>query len=230
MSKLPSMVLVSIFAFAGAAIAAPMPRLPVADKSWEKVADDDAVLVHRKEVPNSDIVAFRGETVIDAPVGKVAGVLIDTPRKLEWVAKIIEAKDVRAISEYERIEYNATSSGFFLVKDRDFVFRAKGVFDKANRRMTISLKSEEDPAMPATGRVRGQLDESRYILTSLDGGKKTHVVVEIHADPRGSVPKWLVNLFQKSWPAKTLNGIRAQCAKPDVKEDPGVKAFFAERG
>jgi len=203
--------------------------LPRADSSWEEVGTDDGVTTHRKKVEGSDFVAFRGETVVNATLAKVANVLIDTPRKLEWVFRIREARDIRPMGPYERIEYNHTASGFFLVKDRDFVFHAKADLDKAKQQLVFNIRSVEDAGMPVTNKVRGQINEGRYILTSIDGGKRTHVVVEIHADPKGSVPKWLVNLFQKSWPVKTLRGIAKQCEKPDVAEHPGIKAFFAGR-
>ncbi|MEW6056298.1 MAG: START domain-containing protein [Bdellovibrionota bacterium] len=212
--------------FSWLAVAA--PKLPAIDKVWEEISNDDGILIHRKEVPDSSLVAFRGEAMVDASLAKVSNILIDTSRKKEWVARIEEAKNVREISLFERIEYNHTASGFFAVRDRDFVFNAKGEFDKANRRATFRLKSVEDPLMPETDKVRGWLNESAYILTEVEPGKKTHVVVEIHADPRGSVPKWLVNLFQKSWPRRTLEGIRTQAAKPDVTEHAGVKAVFQE--
>ncbi|HTL12902.1 MAG TPA: START domain-containing protein [Bdellovibrionota bacterium] len=196
-------------------------------KDWEKQDQDNGIITYHKEIPGSDIVAFRGEGMIDAPIAKVANILIDTPRKMEWVAKIAEAKDVRNIGPYERIEYNHTSSGFFLVKDRDFVFHAKADFDDAHKAMIFSLSSVKDALMPERGPVRGELTGSRYILTSKENGTKTYVEVEINADPKGDVPKWLVNLFQKSWPRTTLENMRKQAAKKDVVEHPGVKEHFA---
>ena len=229
MKKSLSLV-IALAAFAASTLlASPMPALPKADSSWKQVSDSNRVLVHSKEIPNSAIVAFRGETTIDAPIAKVANVLIDSTRKTEWVHKIVTAKDLRILSPYERIEYNHTSSGFFLVKDRDFVFHAKASLDKAKQQVVFTLHSVTDELMPEKSMVRGSIDDSRYILTRV-GPNQTHLVVEIHADPKGGVPKWLVNLFQKSWPEKTLNGIRTQCAKADVLENPGIHAFFEGSG
>lgn len=67
---------------------------------------------------------------------------------------------------------------------------------------------------------------SNYTLTSLTNREKTRVSVEIQADPMGLIPKWIANFFQRSWPRKTLEGIRNQVAKADVIEHPGVKKFF----
>jgi hypothetical protein len=194
--------------------------------TWEELSNDDGIQTWRKEIEGSDVVAFKGQAVIDAPIAKVANILIDTSRKKEWVHRIVQAKDIRPINEYERIEYNHTASGVFIVRDRDFVFHAKAEFDRAQGLMVMKLKSVDDALMPESGPVRGQLNNSVYTLRSVEGGKKTHFTVEIHADPKGSVPKWLVNLFQKAWPRNTIANIRKQAAKPDVVEHPGVKAYF----
>ena len=198
-------------------------------RGWEKVSDDNGISVARQEVAGSPLVAFRGEAVIDAPMAKVANVLMDTSRKLEWVSDIKEARDIRQINQFERVEYNHTGTPW-PTTDRDFVFHATAKLDRANQSMTFELKSIVDPAVPETKNVRGELKQSYYKLTSIANGTKTMLEVEIQADPKGAIPKWLVNLTQKKWPRKTIEGIRAQCAKPDVLEHPGIKAYFASKG
>ena len=192
--------------------------LCLAQNDWELLNDEDGIKVWRRDVENSPIVALKGEAVIDAPIAKVANVLDDTSRKPEWVCNGVEAKNVRIISPTERIEYNHTTAPW-PVSDRDFVFHAQVKADRKAKTLVFELKSVVDPAMPVdeSKAVRGELLDSSYTLTQLDA-KHTRLVVEIQADPKGSVPKWVVNLFQKSWPRKTIEGIRAQCAKSDVKE------------
>lgn len=193
---------------------------------WEEISNDDGIIVHRMEIPDSDIVAFKGEAVVNASIAKVANILIDTKRKLEWVADIKEARDIRQIGEYERVEYNHTGTPW-PIRDRDFVFHAKVELDREKKTMWFKLHSVEDPAVPELSPVRGELKNSQYTLTSIDNDKKTRIVVEIHADPKGAIPKWLVNLTQKKWPRKTLTGIQNQAAKPDVVEHTAVRAYFA---
>ena len=198
-------------------------------RNWEKISDDNGISVARQDIPDSSLVAFRGEAVIEAPIAKVANVLMDTSRKLEWVSDIKEARDVRQINQFERVEYNHTGTPW-PTRDRDFVFRGIAKLDRATQSMTFELKSVVDPLVPETKNVRGELKESFYKLTSLDNGTRTRLEVEIQADPKGSIPKWLVNFTQKNWPRKTIEGIRRQCAKPDVYEHAGIKAYFASKG
>jgi len=202
------------------------------EPTWELIAEDEGVKAWRMEIEGSDVVAFRGETTMNAPIAKVASVLDDTSRKTEWVHNAIEAKNVKQISEWERIEYNRTKSPVPLfVNDRDFLFHAKVTLRLSEKQIVIDLKSVEDGAMPERDdAVRGHLLNSRYILSSLENDTKTRVQVEIHADPRGSLPKWMVNLFQKAWPSRTLRGIALQVAKPDLKDHEKVKLAFAAAG
>lgn len=196
------------------------------DKPWEDVSRDHGILVQKKEIENSDIVAFRGETIIPAPLAKVAGVLNDSSRRTEWISDAKEARDIRVISPLERIEYNLTGTPWPL-KNREFLYRVKVTLNRDKKEMRIHLKSVEDESVPESDKaVRGDL-EGNYVLTSVDGDTKTHLIVEILADPKGSIPKWVVNMVQKGWPQKTLEGIARQSAKPDVKEMVVLRDYFS---
>lgn len=198
----------------------------VTSDGWKEISSDDGILVWAKDVEGSDVVAFRGEAVIDAPIAKVAQVLSDTSRKLEWVADCKAAKDIEMISPLDRIEYSHIGTPWPLT-DREFVFRVKVEGDRAAKRMVIRFSSIDDDRVPMPkNRVRGRLIQSIYTLTSLEDGNKARLRIEIHADPAGAVPKWLVNAFQRRWPHVTLTNIRKQAAKRDVPEHQFLKAYF----
>ncbi|MBI3551739.1 MAG: hypothetical protein HY077_04415 [Elusimicrobia bacterium] len=209
------------------AAAAGSPSLaPRAPASWEAVGTHDGIAVFRREIPGSAIIAFRGECVIPAAIGKIVSVLTETSRQKEWLDRLVEARVVRAVSERERVEYNRTSAPWPLA-DRDFLFAWSAALDAANKRVVVLMHSVEDPAAPRRpGIIRGELLQSTWILSAL-GPKTTQVSVEIQADPRGMIPKWIVNLFQSSWPRRTLEGIRRQVQKPDVGEHPAFEAWLS---
>ncbi len=197
------------------------------DEAWEQLSDEDGIKVWRREVEGSPVVAFRGEAVMNASLAKVASVLDDTKRKGEWVCNLLEAKDVKIISPLERIEYNRTDAPW-PISDRDFVFKADVKLDKKAKTLYVHIKSTTDPSCPVDEdkAVRGELLDSKYTLVQLEDGR-TRVTVEIQVDPKGSVPKWVVNWAQKGWPRKSLEGIRGQCAKSDVPELALVKDWLA---
>jgi hypothetical protein len=71
---------------------------------------------------------------------------------------------------------------------------------------------------------------SHFSMTSIEHGTKTHIMVEVHADPKGSIAKWIVNTFQTTWPRNTITRLRVQAAKPDVQDHPRLKAELTKTG
>ena len=207
-----------------------IPSAGVADTGvWEAYGGENGVQLWRKRVEGSSLIAFRGETEIPASLAKVSAVLYDVDRRTEWMADATDCRELRVISRLEKVEYNRTRTPWPL-QDRDFVYRTLVEVDRAPREIRIFISSVEDPSMPPRdGVVRGRLMSSSYVLTETPDRKSTRVKVEIHADPQGAVPTWASNWVQKNWPQVTLDGIRRQAAKSDVKEDEQLVAYF-EKG
>jgi hypothetical protein len=194
--------------------------------AWEQLSNEDGITVWRREVAGSPVVAVKGEAVIAASLAKTASVLADTSRAKEWVCSLGEARVLRVISPTARIEYNRLAAPW-PVSDRDFVFSTEIKIDRKARTVTFELKSVVDALAPPDDdkAVRGELLSSTYVLTQVEE-RKTKVTVEIQVDPKGSIPKWLVNYAQKGWPRGTLEGVRDQAAKADVKELALLKDAF----
>lgn len=197
-----------------------LPTIPTsvgAGESWEHVNREDGVEVYRKESSSSPLVAFKGVTVMDAPLDKILWILADNDHRTEWIDLCAESRVLEQVSQHEFVIYQRYSLPWYLT-DRDYVYRAQAVRD-ADGTVRLNLASCEHPKAPATIGIRAQLIESSYVLTPL-GANRTRVSVEIHTDPKGMVPDWLVNLVQKSWPLKTLQGIRSQLSQPYVGTYP----------
>jgi hypothetical protein len=212
----------------GLGVAAP-PAGADGAAGWETLRRDDGIVVQRKDVPGSPFVAFRGEGDINAPLLLVGSVLVDVSRSREWVDSVVESRVLRRLSETEYVTYSHIGTPWPL-SDREFVTDVVLEVDAATKKLTIKLRSVGDPAAPRTGYVRGQLTDSSWVLTSIDGGARTHVAAEIHADPKGDVPAWIVNMFQKNWGYNTLMSLRKQVAKRDIAVHPRLKAVLEEKG
>jgi hypothetical protein len=183
------------------------------DVEWELMYDTEGVKGSRGAVEDSKFYAFRGETTYDAEMERVLDVLMDNDRRTEWMMRLEKCEVLEQPSPYEYVLYLHFNLPMPL-SDRDYVYR--GIMKSLpTGQVELSLVSEEHPKSPETVGVRANLIDSRYLLTPQPDGT-THVAVEIMTDPRGSIPAWLVNLIQRSWPVETLNGIRAQLDKPHV--------------
>jgi START domain len=207
----------------------PPASRPLPLPAWEKIGDNDGIIAYRREVPGSPLIAVKGEGVINASIVRVASVLVDTSRATEWIDRLVESRVVRQVSETETIHYDHIGTPI-VMKDRDFVTRAKLEFDSAGKKVILKMHSVTDPLAPSTDYVRGEIMQSYFIMTSIDHGTKTHMSVEVHADPKGSIAKWIVNMFQKSWPHNTISRLRTQVAKPDIKDHPRLKTELTQAG
>ena len=201
----------------------------VSTLTWEKIDESDGVLVFKQEVPGSDVIAFKGEGVINAPILRVGSVLVDVPRVPEWMDSVVEARTLRKASETEYIEYDHIETPIVL-KDRDFVTSNRLEVDVSAKQIRIITRSVEEPLAPKTSFVRGTILSGRWVLTSIDGGQRTHMLTELHTDPNGSVPKWIVNLFQRGWAKNTIESLRKQVAKSDIQIHPQLKLELEKRG
>ena len=129
---------------------------------WEKIRDKDGITVYRSAVPGTAVVAFKGEGRVEAPLLRVAHVIIDPSRGTEWVASLAESRVLRRTSPFEFLEYDRFSMPLF-VKERDFVSKVTVEPDVSRRTVVVRFVSVEDAAMPPNTRcVRGQLVRSVF--------------------------------------------------------------------
>lgn len=180
---------------------------------------DDGITVFKKDVAGSDVVAFRGHGVVDAAISLVTTIIFDTSRGTEWIEDLGESKILRWLNPSEFIEYDHIETPF-VMKDRDFVTHVTMSPDPSKSKILISYQSADDPSSPRTSYVRGDMIHANFVLISTENGSKTDVDADIHCDPKGSVPKWIVNFFQSDWPVTTFRNLRKQAKKPDVRVDP----------
>jgi len=210
---------------------------PPAAPKWEEFDQEDGIRMYRHDVPGSSIVALRGEGFVEAPITRVASVLADRKRSTEWIDRLVKTKLIRQLSETETVEWDHIRTPTPL-KDRDFVFKTSITTDPAKKKVVFSYRSVSDPLAPETDAyVRGIFKNGKFELTmasrkNADGSvtKGTIVNAEVEVDPRGSVPTFIVNMVQKSWPYQTLTALRKQVAKPDIKDDPRVVERLTREG
>jgi hypothetical protein len=187
---------------------------------WQLSSRFDGITVYYREIPNSPVVGLRAETVIDAPIGKLMTVLDQIERFPEWVPYVTQAQQRRASSFYVRTIFFCGKAPW-PVADREFLVYSRLEIDPSRRQLTVRMGSIEDPEVPVgRGRVRGELHSCLVTLRSVDLDSRTFVSVEVRADPKGWIPKWIVNWVQTRWPRMYLMALRAQARRPDIRMHP----------
>src|ERR1700730_17316737 len=104
----------------------------------------------------------------------------------------------------------------FILKDRDFVSEVVIDVNADARTFALVYKPTDGLMIPVTGHVRGEIRSGVFQVRSLEPGRRSVLTAEIQADPKGAIPAWIANFFERSWPVRTFERLRSQAAKPDV--------------
>ncbi len=174
--------------------------------NWEKVNESDGVTVYISETETTQIVKVKTQVLIEASLADIQKILDDVNGRVNWVPFLNESRILQKLSPTEKMEYSIFY-GPWPASDRDFVYRIT-LFKKNEHQVTYSMISEPSNLMPEQNEmVRAQLIESYYTLTALDNGK-TNVELIFHADPKGWVPIWIVNIIQRVLPYMILKNLK----------------------
>jgi len=180
---------------------------------WQFAEEENGIKSYMKPVKGSEVTAFKGTAVIDAPLEKIAWLIRDNKHRTKWVDRLETNVTLKTYSAFDNITYQAFGLPW-PIADRDYVYRARLRWEGDT--VVFDLKSTTFKGAPKTIGIRAELNQCFYYLKRL-GPNKTHVTVEVHTDPMGILPYWLINLIQKSWPIKTLSGIKRMMKEPFVK-------------
>ena len=187
------------------------------ESEWEEVRCRNGIRVLSRDMPGSDIIAFRGDVTINADIGTIINVINDKSSRKEWVDRLLASSTLKQDSSFESIEYTKISCPW-PISDRDFVFRSTIYLDEERGRVVMDMSSVDYPAMPPIkGVVRGETRHSVYTLTRIEDGI-TRVEAEFYGDPKGWIPAWVTNIFQKRWPETTLTRLRNYTTRKEVRD------------
>lgn len=181
----------------------------IADESpaWQPAAEVDGVRL-LQAVEEDGRVKVRAVTVLDVPVTAVKAVLDDLASHPDWVPYLVETRELARPAPGELLLHSRFDAPW-PARDRDFVYRSRVSRDAAGR-IVYRLKSVQSPLMPERDDyIRAILIEGLYTVEPKDKNS-ARVEFMFHADPRGTLPLWIVNIVQRRFPFQALLGLREQ--------------------
>lgn len=212
---------VSLPAVALAAAPEPLPS----HGPWELVRNDHGITVHRRAVTGSKLHEFRGVGIIEAPIATVLAVLNDSVHRLEWMKEAVANTRIEQLDPYTELFYSRTGAPW-PVADRDVVLRARTTMDPPARIVRIEITSQDHPAWPPQkGVVRMPFLRGHWYLWPEKNGAWTRAEYQIHADPGGMLPDWIINMVSKKIPHDTIAGMQQQVKRrsyPDFEKQLGL--------
>lgn len=192
-------------------MAQPSDVIDASDAQWQKIRDEDGIQVYSIAVQDTAIVKARAKAIINAPLEKIERLVDDFAQRPQWVPYLQHSEIIEKISPSEHIEYSLFSAPW-PASNRDFVYRVQRLQQRDGNRLQLSyrMQSVEHEAIPLQpGLIRGEIFSSVYRLTPISAGQ-TSVELIYHADPKGWLPNWIVNIIQRAFPFRMMQKFRRQ--------------------
>jgi hypothetical protein len=176
--------------------------------TWKKLASEDNIQIFSKKAANG-VLPFKAEGKIDANIETLLSILKDHKNKNQWAPKLEtvkmhkqEGKDQFIFSEYYKTPWPAS--------DREFLL--SGTIERPSDSTVIlkahSIDQEKSFShFKSSKHVQADVQYLNVILKKISTNE-TSIQFEFHGDMKGWMPLWLMNLIQKKWPLRFIQGLR----------------------
>lgn len=178
-------------------------------ENWQVAKDEEGIKVSLSEVPGSKYKAYRGVTVIKAPLAKVKALQEDVVGACKWVHECKSQKLLKHEGDqsWTYTQFNTP----WPVTPRDSVLHVT-TREEADGSLVRTLEEAPEHLPQTEGYVRVSQVQGFWKL--VPKGDSTEVTYQVHTEPGGSVPSWLANKFVVDAPFNTLKGLRTLAEKP----------------
>jgi hypothetical protein len=186
-----------------------------ADENWVLKTNDDGVKIYTRKVANSNIKAIKVECNFDATPAQLVAVIMDVKNSEDWLYRTSSNYIVKQVSPSELYYYSMIEVPWPITK-RDFIAHIKVTQDAATKVITIDAPCVTDMVPVKANVVRVADSKGKWVITPIGDGK-VKIVYTLHADPGGSIPAWLSNMFATQGPAESFKKLKIQLKKPAYK-------------
>lgn len=177
-----------------------------ASNGWKFEEEIEGIRVFTKQEVGNPIKSFRGEMTIKSRLTPLVALLDDVKAYSTWLYNCQSAKQLKAISDNESINYLVTKMPWPAVT-RDSVIYTKLNQNLQTKQIVIDLLSRPNQYPIQNGKVRIINLFGRWVLIPDNKGNLS-VIYEMNIDPAGNLPKWLVNSMSIDFPKQTLLKIK----------------------
>lgn len=167
--------------------------------------EDKDIKVFTRTVGDSPLKEFKGVTNIKADVNAFVALLKDNTVATQWMHNVIEFTVVDTPSDVESLVYTVNHAPW-PVTNRDAYIRSIMSADE-NSVVTSTIIGEATYAEPNDDYIRMPELLGAWTFTPKEDGM-VEVVYQVHANPGGSLPDWLVNSIVVETPMETLENLQ----------------------
>lgn len=171
--------------------------------NWKKELQKDNLVVYLAEAPNSDIKAFKATSIYDTSIDQLVSAITDMDHFTEWSEGAVRSDVIKTEGNSQWCYY--VNKFPWPYKNRDGVV-IQTVIKESEDKVTIHLSTDRDIEEPREDMVRITELLGNWNMKKL-AANKTEVTYEVHMEPTGTLPSWVVNMMLSAAPKNTLTNL-----------------------
>lgn len=179
---------------------------------WELKQDKEGIKVYMKNTANSSFKSIKTVCTITTTPTILTAVLLDINSSKEWVYATKKVVLLKQPSPDELYYYSEIDVPW-PVLNRDFIVRLKVSQDERTKIVTIVADNQPGYLPENKNIIRVPRSDSKWVIEPLPNNQ-VKIEYILQADPGGTVPAWLINLFATKGPYESFRNLREQVKKP----------------
>jgi hypothetical protein len=183
--------------------------------AWDLKKDNDGIRIYTQNVSNTNIKAIKAEITLNTSLSKLTALLLDVKAHELWVYSTKTSYLVKKLSDNDLVYYSEMKMPWPLT-NRDVVVEIKITQHPVTKVVTVSAITVQNYVMPKTGIIRVPLSTVTWTVTPV---AKNQIAIEYiaQADPGGSIPAWVTNMFCTKGPYETFKKLRETVASANYQ-------------
>lgn len=202
----------SILKIACLALCSSFVAVAIGQYSWKLSKEKDGIKVYQSDSPHSNYKSIKVECVLEGTYDRLMVVLNDVSQQKQWVYNNKTSSLLKRISSNEFYYYAETTLPWPM-SNRDAVVHFKMQKDSLNRFLHITSVSEPDYIPEKSGKVRVPRSDVSWHVT-MPSAKTISIVYIFDAEPGGSVPAWMANMFTDKGPYESFKKLSEILKRP----------------
>ncbi len=184
--------------------------------SWTLKTNKDGIAIYTKTIENSNYKGIRVKCSVPATLTQFVAVIMDVNTATEWLYSTKSSTLLKQVSPAEVYYYSEVGLPWPL-SNRDFVCHLTVRQDPHTKVVTIDGPVVPDYIPAKNGIVRVTHSSGKWLISPGDNNT-VNIEYTLEADPGGSIPAWLVNLFVTKGPMESFKKLKDQINKPQYKK------------
>ena len=160
---------------------------------WVLQKNSNDIKVFTREVSGSDYKEIKVDLTVKSTLAGVSKIFNDVPGFTAWSYNCTQAKVLKKISTYDYYTYCVYSVPW-PASDRDIITHVVQTQDSVTKVITVKMAGDKNYMPEKEGIVRVESTKITTTFTPLKNGL-VQIIYQIHTNPGGTVPAYLVNIF-----------------------------------